>query len=53
MRVLLVLVAVWVIVLGCAVALAGYGATVAPPGHSEDRHDLPYAEVANGGEAAP
>jgi len=51
MRVLVTLVAVWFVVLGCAVAAAGDSATFAPIGYSEDRRYFAYEEFSIGDEA--
>ena len=53
MRLLLILIAIWLVVLGCARALAGDSATFAPIGYSEDNRYYAYEEFSIGDESAP
>jgi predicted secreted protein len=50
MRVLVVVIAAWFIVLGCAVAAAGDSATFAPIGYSEDNRYFAYEQFSIGDE---
>ena len=53
MRLLLILVGIWLVVLGCAYALAGDSATFAPIGYSPDRRYFAYEEFSIGDEGTP
>jgi predicted secreted protein len=53
MRLLLILVAIWLVVLGCAYALAGDSATFAPVGYSADNRYFAYEEFSIGDEGHP